>query len=67
MNSAKKRYKAKITRKYVEFYPTETDLVTFIEKQQSRGISFASIVKGFIRYYLYLSKLNEGEKNDGDK
>lgn len=62
MNNTKKRYKAKITRKYVEFYPTEADLVAFVEEQQRRGISFASIVKGFIRYYLYLTKINERRK-----
>ena len=56
MNKAKKNYKAKIVRKYVEFYPTESDLINFIEAQQARGVSFASIVKGFIRYYMYLSK-----------
>ena len=64
MNKSKKNYKTKVVRKYVEFYPTERDLIEFIEAQQAQGIPFAATVKGFIRYYLYLTKQGRGANND---
>lgn len=49
MNKSKKLYKSKIVRKYVEFYPTDKELISYIEQQQRDGLSFATFVKSTIR------------------
>ena len=42
---AKKKYLDKGKRIYIEFYPTEADLISHIEKQQNRQ----GYIKGLIR------------------
>lgn len=45
MKTAKQRYKRRIVRKYIEFYPTDQKLLDFIEERRQAGIPFASLVK----------------------
>lgn len=49
MNKAKKKYKAKVVRKYIEIYPSETELITTIEKLKASGVAFSTYVKELIR------------------
>lgn len=48
MNNAKKRYKQKVTRKYVEIYPNERILQDVLTRLQRDGIAFGTYVKALI-------------------
>lgn len=45
MNNAKQRYQKKVVRKYVDFYPTEQNLVAYVDKQKKAGVPFATLIK----------------------
>lgn len=48
MNNAKKKYKQKVIRKYVEIYPNEGILRNVMERLQRDGIAFGTYVKALI-------------------
>lgn len=48
MNNAKKKYKQKVIRKYVEVYPNEVILRDVMERLQRDGIAFGTYVKALI-------------------
>lgn len=48
MNKAKKKYKAKVVRKYIEIYPSELELIAIIEKLKANGVAFSTYVKELI-------------------
>ena len=49
MNNAQRKYKTKIIRKYIEIYPSESELIEFIEDLKKSGIPFNSYVKTLIK------------------
>lgn len=49
MNKAKKDYKRKIIRKYIELYLCDTDIIKVIDFLKNHNISFNSYVKKLIR------------------
>ena len=59
MNNAQRKYKAKIIRKYVEIYPSESELIEFIEDLKKSGIPFNSYVKTLIKIIIEMSKVGE--------
>lgn len=48
MNNAKKKYKQKVTRKYVEIYPNERILQDVLARLQREGVAFGTYVKTLI-------------------
>jgi hypothetical protein len=42
---AKKKYKAKVKRVAVEFYPTEADLVAHLEKQDAKQTYIKDLIR----------------------
>lgn len=63
MNKSKKMYKEKIKRKYVEFYPTETLILEYIERRKSEGINFATLVKCLLTLEASKEVLEQTENN----
>lgn len=59
MNNAQRKYKTKIIRKYVEIYPSDNDLIEFIEDLKKSGIPFNSYVKTLIRIIIEMSKVGK--------
>lgn len=46
---ARERYRKKVDRKYIEFYPTESDLKARIEDRAAAGEPMATYIKRLIR------------------
>lgn len=53
MNKAKQRYQKKVTRKYVDIYPTECAIIDYINKRKAEGINFATLVKALLALEAY--------------
>ena len=49
MNEAKKRYKAKVDRLFVELYPTDADIKDRLAERSDAGEPKATYVKRLIR------------------
>ena len=63
MNKSKKMYKDKVTRKYVEFYPTETLILNYIERRKAEGLNFATLVKCLLTLEASKEVLEQAENN----
>ena len=48
MNNAKKKYKQKVTRKYVEIYPNDRILQDVLTRLRRNGIPFGTYVKALL-------------------
>ena len=59
MNNAQRKYKTKIIRKYIEIYPSESELIEFNKKKKKSGIPFNSYVKTLIKIIIEMSKVGE--------
>lgn len=58
LKKAKKKYKAKVKRISVDFYPTEADLIAHIEKQPQKQ----TYIKNLIRADIEKERIIENEK-----
>lgn len=63
MNKSKKMYKKKVKRKYVEFYPTDTLILEYIERRKAEGINFATLVKSLLTLEASKEVLERAESN----
>lgn len=48
LRKAKKKYKAKVKRISVDFYPTEADLIAHIEKQPQKQTYIKNLIRSDI-------------------
>ena len=65
---AKQRYQKKVVRKYVDFYPTEQNLVAYIENQKEAGVPFATLVKCLLAMMVMIDgKLKEVMNDESRK
>ena len=61
MNKAKQKYQQKVIRKYVEFFPTETALLNYINERKKEGINFATLVKCLLTVEALQDAINRAE------
>ena len=64
MNEAKRNYKKKVERHYVELYQTDDDIKGLLLACKVNGLPFATLVKHLLRYdadHIYAA-INKGVK-----
>ena len=49
MTNAKKRYRAKLKRLTIDFYPTEQDLIDHVEKQENKQGYIKNLIREDIK------------------
>ena len=61
MTESKKKYKKKVLRKYIEFYPTDKDIIEFCNIANRAGYKFQAIIKELLRDYI--SEVKNGKRH----